>query len=176
MVVYKIPEDNIRREFAPGETKKIKYSELEKLSYQGGGRELMANYLQITEEEVTKDLNIKTEPEYYMSEKQVIDLLQTGSLDQFLDALDFAPTGVIDLIKQFSVTLPLENSAKRKALKEKTGFDVDKALVHIEEEKRDVETGAEETPTRRVKTETKTEGRRATSNYKVVSKETTTEE
>jgi hypothetical protein len=176
MVVYKIPEDNIRREFAPGETKKIKYSELEKLSYQGGGRELMANYLQITEEEVTKDLNIKTEPEYYMSEKQVIDLLQTGSLDQFLDALDFAPTGVIDLIKQFSVTLPLENSAKRKALKEKTGFDVDKALVHIEEEKRDVETGEEETPTRRVKTETKTEGRRATSNYKVVSKETTSAE
>jgi hypothetical protein len=176
MVVYKIPEDNIRREFAPGETKKIRYSELEKLSYQGGGRELMANYLQITEEEATQNLNIKTEPEYYMSEEQVIDLLQNGSLDQFLDALDFAPTGVIDLIKQFSVTLPLENSAKKKALKEKTGFEVDKALVHIEEEKRDAEGATEEvTPTRRVKTETKTEGRRATSNYKVVSKETTAE-
>ena len=30
MVVYKIPEDGIRREFAPGESKKIKYAELEK--------------------------------------------------------------------------------------------------------------------------------------------------
>jgi hypothetical protein len=172
MVVYSIREDNIRREFAPGEVKKIKYSELEKLSYQSGGRELMAGYLQITEDEATQNLNIKTEPEYYMNEKQIIELLQTGSLDQFLDALDFAPVGVIDLIKQFSVSLPLENTAKRKALKEKTGFDVDKALVHIEEEKRDVESSEEETPVRRVKTETQTEGRRATSNYKVVSKST----
>ena len=32
MVVYKIPEDGIRREFAPGESKKIKFGELEKLS------------------------------------------------------------------------------------------------------------------------------------------------
>jgi hypothetical protein len=173
MVVYKIIEDNIRREFAPGETKKIKYSELEKLSYQSGGLELMAGYLQITEQEATQELNIKTEPEYYMNEEQVIDLLKNGSLDQFLDALDFAPVGVIDLIKQYAVSLPLENTGKRKALKEKTGFDVDKALVHIEEEKRDTEAVEEEAPVRRVKPETKSEGRRTTSNYKVVSKETT---
>ena len=43
--------------------------------------------------------------------------------------------GVIDLIKTMAVQLPLTDMAKRKALKEKTGFDVDKALVHIEEEK-----------------------------------------
>ncbi len=32
-VVYRIPEDNIRREFAPGETKRISFGELEKLTY-----------------------------------------------------------------------------------------------------------------------------------------------
>jgi hypothetical protein len=32
-VFYKIPEDNIRREFNPGETKRIAFDELEKLSY-----------------------------------------------------------------------------------------------------------------------------------------------
>jgi hypothetical protein len=70
-----------------------------------------------------------------MSENQVRDLLLTGSLDAFLDALDFAPLGVIDLIKTLAVQLPLTDLNKRKALKEKTGFDVDKALIHIEEEK-----------------------------------------
>jgi hypothetical protein len=49
-VVYRIPEDGIRRSFAPGEIKKIKFSELEKLTYRQGGRRLMADYLQIDKE------------------------------------------------------------------------------------------------------------------------------
>ena len=135
VVVYRIPETNIRREFAPGEVKRIPYGELEKLTYQDGGRELLENFLQILEEEVTSDLNVNREPEYNMSEQQIVDLLKNGSLDAFLDALDFAPIGVIDLIKSFSVSLPLTDIDKRKALKSKTGFDVDNALRHIEEEK-----------------------------------------
>lgn len=47
MVVYSIPEKNIRREFSPGESKKISFEELEKLSFQSGGRALMQDYLQI---------------------------------------------------------------------------------------------------------------------------------
>lgn len=135
VVVYKIPETNLRREFAPGETKRVPFGELEKLTYQEGGRELLENFLQIIEEEVTTDLNVKREIEYNMSEAEVAALLKTGSLDAFLDALDFAPIGVIDLIKSLAVQLPLTDIEKRKALKQKTGFDVDKALVHIEEEK-----------------------------------------
>ena len=34
VVVYRIPESNLRREFAPGETKRIPFGELEKLTYQ----------------------------------------------------------------------------------------------------------------------------------------------
>ena len=135
VVVYRIPESNLRREFAPGETKRVPFGELEKLTYQEGGRELLENFLQIIEDEVTSNLNVKREIEYNMSEQQIAALLQTGSLDAFLDALDFAPIGVIDLIKTMAVQLPLTDMAKRKALKEKTGFDVDKALIHIEEEK-----------------------------------------
>ena len=62
-------------------------------------------------------------------------MLLNGSLDAFLDALDFAPIGVIDLIKTMSVQLPLTDLNKRRALKEKTGFDVDRALIHVEEER-----------------------------------------
>ena len=137
VVVYRIPESNLRREWAPGEVKRIPFGELEKLTYQPGGRELIANFLQIMENEVTDDLNVHREPEYNMSEKQVRDLILNGSIDAFLDALDFAPIGVIDLIKTMSVQLPITDMAKREALKAKTGFDVDKAIENDRASKED---------------------------------------
>ena len=179
VVVYRIPETNLRREFEPGEIKRVPFGELEKLTYQPGGRELLENFLQILEEEVTTDLNVHREVEYDMSEAQIRDLLLNGSLDAFLDALDFAPIGVIDLIKTLSVQLPLTDLNKRRALKEKTGFDVDRALVHIEEERmaemqkdpNKIDT-AEAAPTRRVKAEESQTTRRTNSNYKVVNRGT----
>ena len=132
LAVYSIPEINIRREFAPGETKNITYGELEKLSYQPGGRAIMQNFLQIIDPEATGDLGINREPEYDLSEQQIVDLMTNGSLDAFLDCLDFAPVGVIDLIKKFSVSLPLNDIDKRDALKKKTGFDVTVALANMQ--------------------------------------------
>lgn len=167
IVVYRIPEKNIRREFAPGETKKLPYGELVDLSYQSGGRTLMENFLQITSDEAVQDLNLHTEPEYYMSEQQIIDLLKNGSLDAFLDCLDFAPVGVIDLVKKYAVALPLNDSAKREALKKKTGFDVSKALAMNAPDEDDGEVKAP-TATRRVQPES-TSGRRTEGKYKVVS-------
>nr|DAI51153.1 MAG TPA: hypothetical protein [Caudoviricetes sp.] len=113
IAIYKIPEDNIRREFAPGETKRIAFGELEKLTYQPGGTELLTNFLQILDQEPTTTLNIHREPEYDLSEEQIKDLILNGSIDEFLDALDFAPIGVIDLIKSYSVSLPVADLAKR---------------------------------------------------------------
>ncbi len=172
VVVYKIPETNLRREFAPGETKKIPFGELEKLTYQQGGREMLEQFLQIVDEAVTSDLNVHREAEYDMSEAQVAMLLQSGSLDAFLDALDFAPIGVVDLIKTLAVKMPLTDLNKRKALKEKTGFDVDKALENMETER--LEESNQSAPPvqqeRRVKPEIAPEGRRTTTNYKVVKK------
>lgn len=173
MVVYRIPETNLRREFAPGETKRLPFGELEKLTYQPGGRELLENFLQILEEDVTNNLNVKRDIEYDMSEEHIKQLLLRGSLDAFLDALDFAPIGVLDLIKDLSVKLPLTDLNKRKALRDKTGFDVDKALAHLEEEKNEAKANAKpaDAPTgRRVKpAESATPERRTTPNYKVTS-------
>jgi hypothetical protein len=136
IVVYRIPEDGIRREFAPGETKRIAYSELEKLSYQSGGTQLIAQYLQVQSDEALDELAVHREPEYKMSEQDVVNLIKgSDNVDEFLDCLDFAPDGIIDLIRTLAVKLPMENTAKKKALKEKTGFDVDAALKNIEAEK-----------------------------------------
>lgn len=172
-VVYSIPEDNIRREFQPNETKKIRHSELEKLTYQPGGDVLIADYLQIKNEEAIADLGVHTEPEYNMGPQDVIDLIKNGSLDAWLDCLDFAPAGVIELVKTYSVSVPLNDHEKRRALKEKTGFDVDAAIRHVEEERQD-DAGtapASNGKTRRTAsttTEESTSGRRTQPKYKII--------
>ena len=169
MVVYKIPEEGVRREFQPGEVKKIDLKELEKLTYQPGGRTLIENFLQITDEVVIDDLNIHTENEYYMSEEQVIELVKNGSMDDFLDCLDYAPIGVIDLVKKYAVSLPMDNFEKREALKNKTGFDTTKALEMLRQE---AQVDNAETPAAAAAPSK----RRSNTNYKVVTKPATTEE
>ena len=154
VAVYKIPELGIRRSFQPGEVKQISAEELEKLTYRPGGMAILANFLQIQSAEGIQKVGLRTQPEYHMSENDIKNLMLNGSLDEFLDCLDFAPVGVIDLIKKMSVSLPLGDISKRKALKDKTGFDCDAALKHVMEEKEDegentiLKTGA---PERRVK-------------------------
>lgn len=161
-VVYSIPEMNLRRQYAAGETKRITGEELEKLTYQPGGATLIAEYLLIKDKQLLDELNIHTELEYDMTAADVKTLLQTGSLDAFLDALDFAPDGVIQLIKDLSVELPLNDVQKRAALKEKTGFDVDRAVANAAADKADdkiepvhqgrrVQPASSEEPTRREK-------------------------
>lgn len=178
MVVYKITEDNIRREFSPGETKKISFGELEKLSFQPGGRALMQNYLQIKEVDATQNLGIKREIEYDMSEQDVVTLIKQGSIDEFLDCLDFAPDGIIDLIKHLAIQLPMTDTEKCKALKNKTGYDVLAALAHLEQERLDEQSAdaapAASTGERRVKPATPVqEGRRVqTPTYKVTTPKT----
>ena len=141
--------NKIHQVYNPGETKIVPYEELRQLSYQHGGPELIFNYLQVNQVEVLNSLNLNPEPEYYMSEKQIVELMEKGSLDEFLDCLDFAPIGVIDLIKRLSVSLPLNDYNKRKAIKDKLGYDVDAAIKNDQASKEpDTETPA--APTRRV--------------------------
>ena len=172
VVVYRIPEDGIRRSFAPGETKKISFEELEKLTYQSGGLNILTRFLQVQSDEAIKTFNMKVEPEYYMSEVDVAKMITSGSLDAFIDTLNFAPTGVIDLIKKLSISIPLTDIEKREALKKKTGFDVEAALRNIRAEQEDEKPKNsidDEAPVRRVQKETAPEGRRTTTpKYNVV--------
>lgn len=164
MVVYTIPEEHIRREFMPKETKKILVSELEKLTNRPGGAELIKDCLLVSDPEIVNELQLNVEPEYYMDEAAVKDLMINGSLDSFLDALDFAPSGVIGIIKHLAVTMPLNDNAKREAIKQKTGFDVTKAIQHNVESQ---EASNDNAPQRRVQPQAP--GRRAeTPKYKVV--------
>lgn len=128
-VVYNIPELNVRREFSPNETKRLAVSELNSLSMMPGGKELLYNYLFVDDDEVIRYLiNGDVVPEYYLTEAQIPSWMDTCSLDEFKDALDFAPNGTKDLIKKYAVSKPLNDFSKREAIKAQLGFDVTAAV------------------------------------------------
>jgi len=133
--------NNLHRRYTAGETKTVSMEELRKLSWTPGGMYMLKNSLVIHNAEAVKELlNVEVEPEYYYSEDEVKELLLNGSLDQLLDCLDFAPQGVIDLVKKNAVTLKINDISKRKAIHTKTGFDVTKAIEINEESEREEET------------------------------------
>lgn len=155
-VGYSVPDLGIVRNFEPNETKEVTFEELEKLSYSRGGLIILRELLEITNEEAaTKIFNKNSEPEYHYTKDDVKLLLEKGTLDQFLDCLDFAPEVIKEMIKSMAVEIELNDMSKRKAILEKLGFDVTKA-IDIKNTKYD---GGNDDS---VETKTKTSGRRAT--------------
>ena len=128
-VVYHVPDmNNLRREFSGLEEKILTFEELRKLNGTHGGSILLKEDLIVKNKEALEELGLNVEPEYYYEKEDVIKLLQEGSMDEFLDCLDFAPDGVIELIKEYAVSLPLNDVAKREALLEKFDYDVNKII------------------------------------------------
>ena len=116
-VFYDIPELNgLHRVFQPGEIKEVTLDELLKLSYTPGGMSLLKNNFVLGDKNAVQIILGKVEPEYNYTEIDVKNLLEKGSLDELLDCLDFAPEGVIELVKSMAVDLPLNDVAKREAI------------------------------------------------------------
>lgn len=133
---YTIPDlNNLHREFQPNEIKNIPYDELFRLAQVPGGEYIINNYLIIHDEEAVNELLGGVEPEYFYTEEQIINLLKNGSLDEFEDCLNFAPQGVLELIKDLSVKLPLNDVAKRDLILKKLSFNVSNAIDITKEEK-----------------------------------------
>ena len=166
-VGYTVPDLNVRRHFAPGEIKEIPKQELDSLIQQPGGRVILTDYLQVSKEDIKQLDVIQPEQEYFYSNEDIQRIMKFGSQDEFLDMLDFAPEGVINMIKTYAVQLPLTDLYKVEALRKKTGFDSSKALENSVDE--DGELQVVSTPKRRVTTETPKQERRVAHEYKIIS-------
>lgn len=125
---YTLP-NGIKREFAPGQTRNIDVDELKELAMTPGGEYALLNYFIINDTDALSALQIETEPEYFYTETEVRKLLTEGSLDQLEDCLNFAPDGVIELIKKISVETELPDMRKRKLITSKIGFNIDNAIT-----------------------------------------------
>ena len=128
-VGFQIPDMNIHRNFAPRESKQIALSELKALQFVPGGEFTLRNLLIVNDMSALSALNMAdVEPEYHYTEDDVRTLLHQGSLDQLEDALNFAPEGVINLIKDIAVKEEVADVRKRDLIYKKTGFNVNNAI------------------------------------------------
>lgn len=136
-VGYVIPDlNNLHRTFQTNEKKYIPFGELRSLVSIPGGTYLLENCLQIQDEEVIKDLLGSVEPEYYYSKEDIKSLLLNGSLDQLEDCLNFAPSGVIEILKDEAISCELNDVRKRDLIFKKTGLNISTAIKnkHLAEE------------------------------------------
>lgn len=161
IVYYTVPEMNIRREFNPKETKRITVGEIAAVCSQAGGRELFYNYLYVQDQKALETtLNVKEEPEYWLTEAMIPKWLNTCTTDQFSDALHYAPEGIKDLIKKYAVSEPLVDMNKRQLIQEVLGFNVTAAIEASKpdtEEEKIAAAASKYTP-----------ARKTTPNYKII--------
>lgn len=128
IVCYRVPESKIIRRFVAGEVKEIEMGELRQAIQIPGTFRLIESNLIIHNKEAVDELLPNAEPEYFYDKKDVDFLLEQGTLDQLKDALDFAPDGVIELIKERAVKGELNDMRKREAILNATNFNVTKAI------------------------------------------------
>lgn len=123
VVCYSLPELNTHRVFNVGESKKIDSKELEALWQSEGGAPLITGSLLVEDE---KWVNEHFDPsiEYWWKPDEIKDCVMNDSIDLFSETLDYAPEGVIDYIKLYSWSLPLQDLNKIQVIREKLGFDV----------------------------------------------------
>lgn len=133
-VFYTIPDLRVRREWArPGDSQPVSIEELTALKFVPGGTKLLEKYLLIKDQDVCELLELPTDPEYFYDENAIKVLLKEGSMDQLLDCLEFAPRGVIDLMKKIAVETKLDSSEKRKAISEHLNINIDAMIRNSED-------------------------------------------
>ncbi len=93
-----------------------------------GGRTIVENYLIVKNAEVLEDIEVATEPEYHFEVKEITDLLTNGTEEELIDAINFAPKGVLELIKDISVEIQLPNMNKRKIVDDMLQVDITKMI------------------------------------------------
>lgn len=132
-VILKVNDRHFRAELNPKETRVLNYGDILDVAAQPGGRKLIYNYLLIQDPTVLREgLNVKEEPEYWLTEEKIPEWMVSCPIDEFNDALHFAPQGVLELIKKYAVSLPLNDMVKRTSIKNVLKFDVSMAITNNE--------------------------------------------
>lgn len=163
-----IPDKEMHRryEFQPEETKTFDRDTLRRLAYLPGVLYLFRNSLSVRDKDLASEFGVSDdtyEHEYKWSRADIDKCLTTGSLDELLDALDFAPEGVVDTIVQRAIELKLNDMAKRKAIQDKTGKNITSMIDLTEQynQATGVQNTKEEMPkTRRSSAQKTSSGRR----------------
>lgn len=135
---------------------------IERMRYDIGGSNLVKEYLSVKDEDIRAEIGIPEDQiEYDYTKDDVISLLRDAKYDEIADALDFGPLGVVEMIVEEAVALPLTNRNIMKLIEEKTHKNIENMIRNVEALKQGQDVEPKQKSARRVqpKTET-TSGRR----------------
>lgn len=164
--------NGIRRYFAPGLTMNITAGELRELSYVPGGLVLLQDYLQVGNAELAREFGIEEDMvEYNWNEKDIEAAVTTADLDVLLDALDFAPDGIKEAIKDKAIELEIPDKNRIQAINKAMNCDIE-TIIRNKHAYDTAADKAEETPKVRRTAPKKTTNRRRTSTKKTEGEET----
>lgn len=135
-VVIPDPEAHRRYSFQPYEVKKIDEETLRRLSYRYGVLYMFKNCLCVEDDELAREFGVaedSLEHEYKWTQTDIDNCLLNGTVEELLDALDFAPEGIVDTLVQRAIDLKINDVSKRKAILDKTGKNIDSMIQLVEQ-------------------------------------------
>ena len=124
--------------------------ELRILNFTTGGAVLIRDFLNIGNQELRQEFGLDPDQiEYDWTQADVDRVLTTGSMEELEDALDFAPEGIVDMIKSRAVALRIPDMNKRNAIYKKTGADINMQIQYAEKADQNKDKTVETHPTQR---------------------------
>lgn len=175
---YIVELTGVRRALPAHASFKVKASELRELNYQLGGQEILKNYIRVNNSALAKEFGVDVDntPEYNWGRDEVKGCLENDDINVLLDALDFAPTGIKQLIADMAVELEISDVNKRQAISKAMGIDVDSMIANKHLFDKEEETEEKPKTTRRTaKSTATTKTRRVKKTEDTAAAETTEE-
>ena len=132
---YRLFSNNMRMTVTAGE--------LRELATTQGGRVLLQSHLSVHNPELAREFGVDEDTvEYTWTEEDIRRVLTEGDMDELLDALDFAPEGIVEELARKAVEWKIPDNNKIKAISEATNLDIASQIRNQEQiEQKDAEFG-----------------------------------
>lgn len=148
---YVLASNGKTQRFMPHVSRMIPAGELRELSYQNGGLYLLQNYLRVCDKTLAEEFGVTDDSfshEYAWNDQDIDRCLKSDDINVLLDALDFAPQGIVDSLRQRAIELEIPDTRKLKAIGDKTGIDM-QAVIRNKHAYDGADDGSQETKNKR---------------------------
>jgi hypothetical protein len=133
-VVYLIPETHRKVVFEAFQERKVPAGELRMINYTTGGSNLIHNFLCVKNDELREEFNIDPEMvEYDWTLDDIKKALTTEDLDVLLDALEYGPEGIRQMLIDYAIEWRIPDTNRRKAITDITGVQVNRIIELMEQ-------------------------------------------
>lgn len=162
---YILSSSGRSRRLTPGYAIRVPAKEIRELFFSPGGAVLIQNFIHVGNKDLAMECGVSEDSydhEYSWEEKDIEECLNHEDINVLLDALDFAPYGVIEWLKDKAIELEISDNTKIQAISKKTGVDIAAAIKnkHAWDNKTDSDSNVSAPRGRRTESTTTTRNRR----------------